>query len=542
MLLTAGVLVTVISFAISVRLTAQGKLGPLETIKYMFLVMPAMLQFALPFAAAFGATLSYHRMSQDNELTAAAASGVSHKMLLVPALVSGLVLAGIMSLLLDQVVPRMFVQMEQVVAQDAARMVVGPIEAGQPLEMGGTLVHADSVRRLGPNPEHDAFETLLLTGVFALDLDEKGTIRREAAAGKAVIEFSYQSENAGGPEPGPVGQATQLAMRLNNASVFSAEDGVAPTGGALTMYATLPSSFDDNPKFRTTPELKKLPEHPDNLRFIDVLRRDVAFHIAEREATNTIAASLKSKGAVRLKDEAGRTLTIRAAGLEQRTNRWELLPPKGGLIEVDLSSGEGSDVGTRHLSAHTAGIRGHIGKDRAARKLTVRLDLERVAGRIKAGDPAGERESQVFPHLSLDENPLDELLRLPTPQLLAEVDRRDKARGPDSFVAAPANELRRVLREVGREIVSKYHERWASCVSALVMVLAGALTAMRLGSSLPLAVYLWCFFPALFTVITIAMGQQVAHKVGLAGLSVLWGGVGGLAAYTAAAFAVVRRH
>src|SRR5438046_9534701 len=63
LLLTGVVLAVVISFAVSVRLTAQGKLGPLDTIKYMLLVMPPMMQFTLPFAAAFGATLAYHRMS-----------------------------------------------------------------------------------------------------------------------------------------------------------------------------------------------------------------------------------------------------------------------------------------------------------------------------------------------------------------------------------------------------------------------------------------------------------------------------------------------
>src|SRR6185295_10462720 len=76
LLLTAAVLVTVISFAATVRLTAEGRLGPLDTIKYMFLAMPPMLQYALPFASGFGATLAYHRMSQDNELTAAAGSGI----------------------------------------------------------------------------------------------------------------------------------------------------------------------------------------------------------------------------------------------------------------------------------------------------------------------------------------------------------------------------------------------------------------------------------------------------------------------------------
>ena len=52
----------------------------------MGLAMVPMLQYVLPFAAGFGATLAYHRQTSENELTAAKASGVSHRALLMPAL------------------------------------------------------------------------------------------------------------------------------------------------------------------------------------------------------------------------------------------------------------------------------------------------------------------------------------------------------------------------------------------------------------------------------------------------------------------------
>jgi hypothetical protein len=53
---------------------------------------------------------------------------------------------------------------------------------------------------------------------------------------------------------------------------------------------------------------------------------------------------------------------------------------------------------------------------------------------------------------------------------------------------------------------------------------------------------LWSFFPALFSVITIAGGQQTTHKYGPWGLLLLWGGVAALALYTFAAFWSVRKH
>ncbi len=122
------------------------------------------------------------------------------------------------------------------------------------------------------------------------------------------------------------------------------------------------------------------------------------------------------------------------------------------------------------------------------------------------------------------------------------MNRRANTHGPDAFVSGPAEDLAKRLKRLEREVVSKRHERWANAAAGLVMVLAGALTAMRLGGSLPLTVYLWSFFPALLALVTISAGQQVTHRMGMGGLALLWGGVGILAAYAGAAFWTVRRH
>ena len=82
----------------------------------------------------------------------------------------------------------------------------------------------------------------------------------------------------------------------------------------------------------------------------------------------------------------------------------------------------------------------------------------------------------------------------------------------------------------------------AFSISCLVMVVAGALTAMKLATSLPLTVYLWSFFPALLAVITISAGQQTTHQAGAGGLVILWGGVALLVAYVVRAFLAVRQH
>ena len=117
-----------------------------------------------------------------------------------------------------------------------------------------------------------------------------------------------------------------------------------------------------------------------------------------------------------------------------------------------------------------------------------------------------------------------------------------EAPNPDDFVAKPTRELRINIERLRREILSKRHERWAMAVSCLVMVLTGAITAIRLASGQALTVYLWSFFPALATVITISSGQQLTHQNGTTGLFVLWGGVGFLSVHALIAYMGLRRH
>lgn len=532
LLLTAAVLVTVISFAVTVRLTAEGRLGPLDTLKYMILAMPPMLQYALPFAAGFGATLAYHRMSQDNELTAAAGGGLSHRTLLVPALATGTILAVVIGVLNGRVIPRFLRDMDAMVVQDAPRFVYNTLSAGQTLSVDQMQVYADSVRRLGPSQDGRTSETLYLTGVFALRTDRPGSILEEASARHALVEFApiNAEEEINGRG------LTAVTMELRQASVTVAGQGSGANNTAR-IYWVVPGVFNDDPKFLTNAELRTLPDNPDQMNVIDVRRRDLAVHLAAKEAIGGIDAALRANGRAAFNDEAGRRLVVLASGLRYNPNsgRAELVPPSGRALEVEVTT-SGRSTPDAVLRARSAGLRVNIGRDRDSRRLRMQLEMEDVIS-----GAGGGREQLKYGSLLPTPDPLEPLLAMSSRELLDEVERRTE-HDRDEFVLRPARELEQRIAKLMREVLSKQHERAASAVACLVMVLTGAVTAMRLGNSLPLTVYLWSFFPALLAVITIAAGQQLTHQGGPAGLIVLWGGVALLAVYAAAAFATVRKH
>ena len=80
-------------------------------------------------------------------------------------------------------------------------------------------------------------------------------------------------------------------------------------------------------------------------------------------------------------------------------------------------------------------------------------------------------------------------------------------------------------------------------VASAVMLMLGAITAMRLRDSLPLVVYLRSFFPALAMILLISSGQSYTHSSSVpGGVALLWSGVvagGIIAAYE---FVRLARH
>jgi hypothetical protein len=224
--------------------------------------------------------------------------------------------------------------------------------------------------------------------------------------------------------------------------------------------------------------------------------------------------------------------------------RWELSAADGKPVEVEMyragAGGQPDVSGGMRLSATSAGMQSDTVKQPGTDRLVLSLDLEDV--KASAGVlPAGERTKLSYGGLSYRDNPLKDLLDLKSAALLEEAARRTAGK-PDEFIDAPARELKYRIERLRREVVAKKHERAAMSVACLVMVLAGALTAMRLASSLPLTVYLWSFFPALACVITVSAGQNVTRQLGEVGLPLLWGGVVALGLYTLGAFWLVRKN
>lgn len=541
-LIATAVLVTVIAFAATIKPLADGKLNAAQAITFMLFAVPPMLSYALPFAAGFGATLAYHRFASENELTAMYAGGVAHRTVLVPALAVGAALAGMLAVLNEQVIPRFLKQMETLVTQDLADVMINSMAQGEAARLDGIEIYADSVVPRDPGLYEKAY---LLSGVGFVQLDDTGEVEVFGTAKRAwvlVAQAEVLPESARAQL-----QGASRALAVHPEGAFA----VMPQGwGLLDSWNfkafPLPSAFDDDPKFLTWGELRALRAEPERMNFINNRRMSLARALAAGETMRVVRQRFRQTGAATFQYRGEGSIRIAASDLRMREDAWFLEPPPGSdRIEVEVRFPDGGQ--DTYLAEHGS-LRPSGGSDdpdpavaRIEAGVVFYLDLETVEVKGRRGDEQPQIELR---NLTARGDTLRELRDLSSAELLTRADQMID-RSPviaDGPIGTISDGLKGSLGRLGREITSKQHERVAFSIACLVMVLTGAVMALKLKEALPLVVYLWSFFPALGTVLVISGGQSVIYRQGAIGIPLIWSGVLGLAVYTFLTYRALSRH
>ncbi|MEM1331616.1 MAG: LptF/LptG family permease [Planctomycetota bacterium] len=533
---TTAVLVVLIAFAWSMRWVIDGTLGVIDLVRFVSMAMVPMLAYALPFAAGFGATLTFHRMSSDNELLAASAGGVGYRAMLAPGLAIGLTLATGLAVLNEQVIPRFLRTLEQMVADDLTKLMLTTIDSGEPLRIGGYIVSADSAIEMNLESNEAVLDSgvtdwLMFSRFMAIETDRDGRVTAETTAHRAHLFLFPPAET--GPDGSGTGHALLHlvdAVAVRDGTVARIEDGNLPP-------IEVPRSLSDDPKFLTTGELIELRQHPERMPFVDSRRRSLARDLAAARLAERVQDDLTRQRRVRFDRPDGSTLILRARQLAPAQSGkpvWGILPERGAPIELELiRDDERAENAFTQWIAESAEIGYEIDTGLGDVGLALELTLREVS---TGGDDAGQRRELVFPGLRLPDDPLAELLPLDSDTLVATA---------GTLGMAEHGSTRALINRIAklqREITSKQHERAAMAVSCLVMVMCGSVLAIKLRDAMPLTVYLWSFFPALGCIISISSGQKIVHEGGNGGLLILWGGVAALTAYTAFTYRTVTRH
>lgn len=517
--ITTGIIVTVIAFGLTAKTMADNIIGVEMVPKYLALAIIPMMQYALPFAAGFAATLVMHRFVSDNEITAMSACGMSYRRILTPVIIMGVLLAAVMAGIVTVAAPLLWTQMKKLGAADATQLLVAAVERGEALKFDNTLIYADRVEVVPVPADIDAQRRLVLHGVAAIEL-QKGPLA------VPVTEFTAESA-AVDVYLLPTGSVAKMV--LNNATIYRPGDGaIASVPRAEPEASAIGSEFYRSPKFLPLDELLALRANVDLDYTVQAKKRQLAAKLGASDLWQCLVQQ-ESSGVYKLEQPGmGREFRIEGARLRQG----ELVPAarEGTLTVTELLRGAPA---RRTLSTSVvlkavseAGFQPAFSMTVSAPQQTRDLRENTPARwppRVDDLVPVGCNRTDWSSRTSFQV--LDGLGTIPA------TDRR----APFQAVAAEAEPIARRLREAQRDVRdesdSHIAQRGAQCVSVALVLLLGAMLAMWLRRALPLTIYVLAFLPAIANVMMVAGGQQVMRDGYFAlGLSLMWGGNGLLAA------------
>jgi lipopolysaccharide export LptBFGC system permease protein LptF len=523
LLLTASVIVVVVAFGAAIKPLAESSIGPGSVLKYIALATVPMMQFALPFAAGFAATIVIHRFAADNELVAMAASGLRHRSILMPVAGVGVALFAAMLWLVSSVVPQFWGLMRETAAQDAAAVFVAAVERGEALDVGDVTLYADAVQVEPAPADTGASQRLRLAGVAAVKRSRGKDGSTEVLSEFAIVDI-HRREGA-----------TVMKLSMSQGTGFRADEGtVAFIPQATPDAVELGRAVERDARSTTTSELRAIRAAPDQEPAVRQAMANAASVLDRVDLLDCMQRTLAGTGSVTMVDD-----------VSGRRYRMDSARSAGPALVAGSSPMQVTELdGARPVRRATA-ARGSLLRASAGEGNRVDLVLEAASALDLGGSsPTPTRWPNRLRDLRVLECPSAQQGMATSGELLDRLDALVAGAGPNAQEgAAAATELRARIGKLDRDASSNMQQRLALSASAPLVLLLGTALAAWKRSSMPLTIYLLAFLPALLNIVMIAGGQQVMRGGAVVpGLALMWLGNGLLLALFIHAYRQWARH
>jgi hypothetical protein len=175
-LLTAIGLIAVIGLGGGVmNMIELDGIGALQLLKIVGLILPVAATLTLPIAALYAATVTYGRLSADNELVACRSGGINIHVLFLPTLVISLLSAASSFVFINFVIPNMIRNLDRFVGDDLPRIIKQQLSTAERFSLRDKFViHAD---RTSLERTDDGKPVLRLSGVAFTEMDDGAWVR-----------------------------------------------------------------------------------------------------------------------------------------------------------------------------------------------------------------------------------------------------------------------------------------------------------------------------------------------------------------------------
>lgn len=543
LVLTTAVMVVVLSFLSAVGPMSDGLLGPVTLLKFVLYTMPTVLGFALPFAGAFSATVVFHAMTKDNEVLACRAGGLSYRRIFAPVVGLGLVLMVVLLLLSNTVVPRFWKAATRTVEGDVLGVLVSQLNQNRPYTFTseGLVLYADRAEKRAPpagvgRGGLEAEQLLVLEGV---------AVGRYDRSSRRVLNDTTASSASALLIRDGFGKS-YITLRLNDPVYYDAVTGeLQASFGRFGEVETdrpipLPNPISDEAVFFSLEQLLDLKRRPQDFDMVRDAMAELSATVSREQFQHLIERGLSfdngGMGFVTLKGGLADTYyRLSAPMVEVNDNGLILMGNDQLRVTVDRYDNarlRGEPV--RRFEADYAEMRISTGQFDLEPEAELTMRNVSVYALNDSGE-ATRKATYAFPAMRHAERVLSiEPGALSAEELNAWSKRQANSDAP--AVKQAREMLRYNIIRLKYMIDAELYTRFASALATPLLLLLGALLAVRLRDRLPLVVFFWSFMLAVLTLIMIYTGsnmaerltfQQYAQGAGtdrLIGIGVLWGG------------------
>jgi len=491
-------------FAIMEPLRKEG-LGASQALLLAAYTVPIMLSLTLPVAALFAAAIVYGRFSQDNELMACRASGISTLTLLKPALALGGVVTIISMLLSGLVTPRMAELVETSVKANVRTIAYRQLRTRPYADYGQYVIHADAV-----DEDQDVIYGLVVA---------KTKPRDDVAlvvAPRALVKFTEQDG------------ATFVTFYLQDVALArTSEYTIVEAASHPPITQEIPSLAKEEPSWYTWNELLAMLENPlRNSRIRRYLREEVVQKLCGDLLMRRIAAAIR-------RDEpyAG----LRDAQYAYEIRAGEIRPLSDGAVTLGGAPNQPVEITIYRAGEDTPYQQVSAGE---ARVVTARSELSRdwyvTLEALEDVTVLPLTESRVVPQrrtswtvgqLPLPGDVVAEARAIPLMEILRDPSSvTDDAKIIDDIDRLKHRSIRRLISRIKAEM----HMRAAYSLSCLLMVALGAALGLIFRGGQVVSAFAITVVPASLVIVMMLMGKQMVTNPDVSaywGLVTIWAGI-----------------
>ncbi len=471
---------------------------PSQLLRLLAIIVPMFGTLTLPVAALYSATVTYGRISADNEFLACQASGINIRRLFLPPVLLSLLVAFCTFYSISFLIPGMVRDLDSVVRAGIRHIVEEQLKSPQRLSLQSGAVR-------------------IYTDRFQEDIDDPNTMN---LAGVAYVK-------AGDPGWELYGTAAEISLR------FDMQDELPRISGAIrdfTFYnrkrndwvtaqhqeipaSTIPRAFRPKVKFLNLRELYDYRDKPQDWPRVSGILDRTRRELVLQDFFDGTFSDLRSDGEV--------TLTHNGSPIVIKADRGEQGKHDGRLTLTNV-----------HVTAIIDGVRQVVRGKQASLGVESNRDGENQGVLIITRDVT----SQDVAGNNLDRRSRERIggiqIGREIRRNIAGITDREILDGDHYIHLRPAaRELRiEAIEQAGkfvRKVRSELHSRLAFSISSLVLVMLGAALGIIYRGTHVMTAFGISFVPLLIVIVSNIMGRQLAENEGtvLMGICLIWGAI-----------------